>query len=322
MYRMLYYPYVNPPHSVLLQALLYWDELSSIVPVSDSVRPSLRDLGEFYRPLSVDDAVGPEGIRPLVEELRAVLARVPWHELRPDPGPLTGSNRLYYGKLPGEIEYELSDMRAVLDVNGVMQGSERFLRPLLAVTAKHLAAACKRRFPKDETVTNTDKASAYDDAYSHIGSLDSQPCWLVNVGRLLPVPADDVPIQDVIEFRERFGDERGNLTREVRGILARLESEKVTEPYIPRELQTSLKRAVDDYAKARRSRHWSWVTIATSVTIGAASLAAAPLVLPMAATVLGPLGAIGIGLGVKDARKGPDRNFTYLYNLQKQFSVL
>jgi hypothetical protein len=55
---MMYYPFVNPPRAVLWQALLYWDELTSISPEAgyqfrhDLV--VLRDLG-LYQPAHADD---------------------------------------------------------------------------------------------------------------------------------------------------------------------------------------------------------------------------------------------------------------------------
>jgi hypothetical protein len=316
---MLYYPFISPPRPVILQALLYWDGLSSIVPMSDIDRPELRQLGAFYTPFRIDDELGNTEIPALVNELHAVLDQLPRDRLKPDDGPLTGYNRLYYGKLPSQIEDELREMGAVEDVDGMMKGASEFLLPMLAVTAKHIADACNRRsMGSSLTVTNTAAAFSYHDAYAPIRSAGTETCWLLDVGRLLPIPRDDVPIEEVIAFRNDSDEARGNLTRAVRSILARLRSE-VDEPSIPIEFRASMKAALDDYTKARAARRWSWVRTAATAVIGLGASAAAHFVATPAADVLQPHSELGIAFGAKDLRKGPDPNFTYLYNLNKRY---
>jgi hypothetical protein len=319
MYRMLYYPFVTPPRPVLLQALLYWDELSSIVPVTQGIRPELQRLGEFYTPVSVDDALGSDALDALVSELHTVLATVPPHKLRPDRGPISGGNRLYFGKLPHVIESELRDCGAVVEADGILKGSPEFLLPMLAITAKHLALASNQHSPDRVTVTNTDAAEAYGDAYDGRGALEVERCWLVQVGRLLPVPAGDVPIDEVFRFRMESAEQRDNLTRAVRALISQLQRE-YGEPYVPLELRHALTKAVAEYADARRRRKWSWASISASVVVGLGAAATA-LVPPVGAAALAGLSGLGFLVGGKDVRKGPNPNYTYLYDLDKRFKV-
>jgi hypothetical protein len=98
---MMYYPFVHPPRPVLWQALLYWDNLTSISPVDGyqyqfgSELTGLQDLG-LYRPTHADD-LPPAALAYLVSDLRRVVEELPGEDLVPVPGPLNANNRVYTG---------------------------------------------------------------------------------------------------------------------------------------------------------------------------------------------------------------------------------
>lgn len=77
--KMMYYPFVHPPRPVLWQALLYWDELTSISPEGgyqfrhDLV--VLKDLG-LYQPTHADD-LPTRAYAELVRDLRQVVEELP-----------------------------------------------------------------------------------------------------------------------------------------------------------------------------------------------------------------------------------------------------
>lgn len=48
------------------------------------------------------------------------------------------------------------------------------------------------------------------------------PAWQVEIARLLPVPAPDTALADVLEFHERYADERERLMRAVHRMLGEL----------------------------------------------------------------------------------------------------
>lgn len=140
---MMYYPFVHPPRPVLWQALLYWDELTSISP-EDGYRfgrdlMELRDLG-LYRPSHADDL--PQKARAaLISDLFQVVERTPGEALVPVPGPLAPDNRLYWGKLPYMVEQDLIELGALIPQDGMLRASPTLLAQLMIVLAKHLAAA-------------------------------------------------------------------------------------------------------------------------------------------------------------------------------------
>ena len=215
--KMMYYPFVHPPRPVLWQALLYWDELTSISPQSGyqfgSDLKGLQDLG-LYKPTHPDDLPS-SAHAALDSDLRQVVAELPGEDLVPVPGPLGPYNRLYWGKLPIRCPARtLLDRRATEPQDGMFRISPVLLSRLMVVLAKHLAAANGGMIPF------TDSPSAYQVAFTPLGSdLPAQLCWQLQIGEFLPVPADDTPLVKVLMFREAYNGERDELAGAVRKLL-------------------------------------------------------------------------------------------------------
>ncbi|MGH3503784.1 MAG: hypothetical protein ACRDQA_23250 [Nocardioidaceae bacterium] len=189
--KMMYYPFVHPPRPVLWQALLYWDELTSIAPEAgyQFMRDlaALRDLG-LYRPTHAD-ALPPQARADLVSDLRHVVEKMPGEDLVPMPGPLRPGNRVYWGKLPQAVEHDLVEIGALVPQEGMLRASPMLLSPLMIVLAKHLAAAAQGMIPF------TDSPSANQVAFAPLGpDLRHRRCWQLQIGHLLPVPASDAPL--------------------------------------------------------------------------------------------------------------------------------
>jgi hypothetical protein len=95
--KMMYYPFVHAPRPVLWQALLYWDELTSICPEDGYLfRHDLtvfRDRG-LYEPTYADD-LPPPARADLVSDLRQLVEELPGEDLVPVPGPLRPLLRHY-----------------------------------------------------------------------------------------------------------------------------------------------------------------------------------------------------------------------------------
>src|SRR6266508_27464 len=112
MQRLLYYPLVNPPPPIVWQGLLYWDGIASITPhEGDYFQPLLRELCDtpLYDPLDTDSFKLWDRHRydAMLRELESVVGEIPGEDLEPEPGPLHGDNRLYYGKLPASLQEDL-----------------------------------------------------------------------------------------------------------------------------------------------------------------------------------------------------------------------
>jgi hypothetical protein len=321
--KMMYYPFVHPPRPVLWQALLYWDELTSITPEDGyEIGPDLEELRDrgLYRPTHADDLPGAAHAA-LVGELRQVVDEVPGKDLVPVPGPLEANNRLYWGKLPAQVQYELIEMGALAPQGDMFQVSPVLLARLMVVLAKHLAAATQGMVPF------TESASAYNEAFKPLEpNLPTRYCWQMQIGDLLPVPADDTPLEKVLQFREAYTTQREELARAVRMLLLQLSVPYPSSGSDPEQTREAvekavqrIKKAVQELEKASHSGGIVWLKRGLLVLGGLGAASAAAFVPPVAAAVLMALSALGIGAAPAVTRTGVTTDFTYLQQLQSIF---
>lgn len=322
--KMMYYPFVHPPRAVLWQALLYWDELTSITPEDGyEIGPELevlRDRG-LYRPTHADDLPWAAHAA-LVGELRQVVEEVSGKDLVPVPGPLEAHNRLYWGKLPEEVQNELLAIGALAPQGHMLHVSPVLLSRLMVVLAKHLAAATQGMIPF------TESASACHVAFKPLGqtNLPTRYCWQMQIGELLPVPADDTPLEKVLQFREACTSEREELARAVRKLLLELSVPNPDSGSDPEQTREAveiavqrIKKAVQKLEKARHSGGIVWLKRGLLVLGGLGAASAAAFVPPMAAGALTAVSALGIGVAPIVTRTGVTTDFTYLQQLQSIF---
>lgn len=185
----------------------------------------------------------------LVSDLRQVVEELPGEDLVPVPvpGPLGPDNRLYWGKLPHEVEDDLVEIGALVPQEDMLHASPLLLSRLMVMLAKHLAAAERGVIPF------TDLPSANQVAFAPLGpDLLHRRCWQLQIGQMLPVPAYDVPLTKVLEFRDAYDDERQELTRTVRKLL--LDMSGPGDEADPAEVQRRIKKAVQRLKRAGHGR--------------------------------------------------------------------
>jgi Family of unknown function (DUF6236) len=319
MQRLLYYPMVNPPTPVIWQGLLYWDGIASITPPSDDYyKPLLRDLSStpLYQPLFADKLGSDRYYKQMVRELQAVLGEMPGEDLEPEPGPLDGTNRLYYGKLPKVIQDDLIEIGAAQDVGPALQVNPRLLLAILAVAAKYLAQAYA-----DDTTTylpHTDQSRAHRIAFDPlVGAGGGQRCWQLEVGAALPVPAPDTSLEEVLRFRDDYEDERARL----RVALYRLFKE-LEDIGNPADLQAAvaleITDAVRDLEAALRGRRLVWIKRGLYALVGLGAAAGAAHVSEVSVPAMVGSG-IAINLATSQTRNQVPGQFAYLHHLHKTF---
>jgi hypothetical protein len=163
--------------------------------------PSTRCTGRAGTTGAATALTPPTGPVPAAMQQTACLAALhpalngPFHtsHLEPEPGPLRAGNRLYYGKLPLSLQEELIAIGAAQPAGPAMRVNPRLLLVILAVAAKHLAQA----YANDATtyVPHTDGPKTHRIAFGPLARVgDSQRCWQLEVGAVLPVPASDTPL--------------------------------------------------------------------------------------------------------------------------------
>ena len=319
--KMMYYPFVHPPRPVLWQALLYWDELTSISPESGyqfrSELEGLRELG-LYKPTH-PDTLPPSALEALVSDLRQVVAEMPGEDLIPVPGPLGPYNRLYWGKLPLELQSDLLSIGALEPQDDMLRISPVLLSRLMVVLAKHLAAATRG------TIPFTDSPPAAQVAFKPLGSdLPARLCWQLQIGEFLPVPTDDTSLEKVLKFREAYNGERDELAAAVRKLLvsvpdpaggadpaqARAEIEKAVQ---------QIRQAVRQLERAGHGRKIVWRKQSLLVLGGLGAAAGSVAVPPLFAALLVALSALGLGAATVVTRPGVSKEYAYLQHLQSSF---
>lgn len=311
---MMYYPFVHPPRTVLWQALLYWDELTSIAPEGGyQFGRDLVVLGDrgLYRPTHADDL--PSRARAdLVSDLRQVVEELPGEDLVPVPGPLGPDNRVYWGKLPYEVENDLVEIGALVPQEDMLRASPLLLSRLMVVLAKHLAAAARGVIPF------TDSPSANQVAFAPLGpDLQHRRCWQLQIGHLLPVPAHDVPLAKVLEFRDAYDDERQELARAVGKLL--LSMSEPGDEADPVVVQRQIEKSVRRLERAGQGRGILWMERSLWVFAGLGAAAAGVYALPHDAWLFTALSGLGISVATVITRAGISTDFAYLQHLRSTF---
>ena len=314
MMKMMYYPFVRPPRPVLWQALLYWDELTSISPEAGyqfmGDLEVLKDLG-LYQPTHADD-LPEQAHAALVSDLRQVVEELPGEDLVPVPGPLGPDNEMYWGKLPRAVETDFLDIGALDPQDGMLRVSPVLLSRLMVVLAKHLAAGSQGVIPF------TDSPSANEVAFAPLGpDLRHRRCWQLQIGRLLPVPEPEVPLETVLAFREAYDDERQELARAVRKLLLSMSEpgDEADPAAVQREIQTAVQRL----ERAGHSRGILWMKRSLWAFGGMGTAAAGAFALPQYAWLLTALSGLSISVATVVTRPGVSTDFAYLQHLQSAF---
>lgn len=312
--KMMYYPFVHPPRPVLWQALLYWDELTSIAPEAgyqfrrDLV--VLRDLG-LYQPTHADD-LPPRARTDLVSDLRQVVDELPGEDLVPVPGPLGPDNRVHWGKLPYEVEVDLVNIGALIAQDGMLLASPILLSRLMVVLAKHLAAATRGVIPF------TNSPSANEVAFAPLGpDLHHRRCWQMQIGHLLPVPASDMPLTKVLEFRDAYDDERQTLARAVRKLL--LSMSTPGDEADPVAVQQQIEKAVHQLERAGHGRGILWMERSLWAFAGIGAAAAGAYAPTHYNWLFNALSSLGISVSTVVTRAGVSTEFAYLQHLRSTF---
>lgn len=316
--KMMYYPFVHPPKPVLWQALLYWDAVTSVAPQGGYQfgrdLEVLTDVG-LYLPARADELPG-HARSALVSDLREVVETTPGEDLVPLAGPLTANNRLYWGKLPPEIERDLVDIGAVVPDADMLRASPVLRSQLMIVLAKHMAAATRG------TIPFTDSRSAYEVAFAPLGpDLAHRRSWQLQVGDFLPVPAPDTPLMQVLDFREAYAAEREELAAAVRRLLLPLQHppdsghQSGDRAEIERAVR-HIQKAVAQLEKAGHGNGILWLKRSLWVLGGLGVAAAATAVPPLYAALFMTLSSLGVGVTTTLTRPGVSTEYNYLQHLQ------
>lgn len=325
MRSMLYYPYVQPPRDIIAQGVLYWDQMGSIVPAGYELPTHLKQVAErgLYHPLTVEQYVGEVSLTRLVNQVEELLRKLPPQALKLPKDPLSSSTRLYYGKLPYELEYLLREAGLLRDVKTSYQASENLLGPLLALLARAVADG-----ESDPTVgwvchTNLEKAATL--AYEATAA-DGVPGWRVQMGKIFRIPVLGTPLEEILDFRQRYEDERIELLRAVDKFVAAAGGPEVADliPQISEEVEYAMKQ-LDN---ASRSRGMKLRRAATYGTLAAGAGAAVSMAEALgsiaeasAAGAFGVVGSMLTGATQSFVKREVTSPYNYVHRARAQFDI-
>lgn len=218
--RILYYPTINITDGVWLRnALLYWDEISSIMPYQDDdfeISPELQNLMDthYYVPTRPDDIMYSKLYSEFIDEVKIKI-----NEYNPRlhiSGNFSCVHKskvestfyhLHNSKISGDILPLLQEKSEILysENRQWIYIEEELSNIYMAVLAKYLAA-----INHEDTVIGSDKQGNEDYIYKTRRATtrynNRQP-FLSYKCSILPVPNMDTSIDEIIDFKRRRADE-------------------------------------------------------------------------------------------------------------------
>jgi uncharacterized protein DUF6236 len=259
---LLYYPTISVPDGRWLrQAILYWDEIGSIVPetwtagerrrFSTPETKYLEGIGQ-YRAFSPSDLLtDPQWslvkkfhaeFEEIVcsEQFRSMSGRKP-HEPRL-------STRIHTDKISGVLLRDFLEPAGLAKPGrGYWSIVERKTALLyMSLLAKYLAA-----IDKEVTIPATDRLEYESLSYDCLSTRPGFKCISVLLSNALPVPRQDIPLVDIIDFKKRRRDELLHFRNELGAFRERL-SEAESEQEAKEEslrFKENLERGVNDLSQ-------------------------------------------------------------------------
>ena len=221
----LYYPKINIENDTWLKtAILYWDEVSSIVPYENygDLSPELL----YLQNLGIYSAVYPQKLfySKFAEDFcNAIVKRISAYERSIAKASHNTQNKrvpihkdkiyapalhtlIYYEKLPESLLPFFKDRRFINDYNtgGTMEIDSRIAQIYMKTLAEY-SIKCSDKDIVLGTDTATHSREIYSGAYNR-SDLQTQ-CCKINIQNCLPQPSTDVTYEDILNFKARRKDE-------------------------------------------------------------------------------------------------------------------
>lgn len=226
----LYYPKINIQDGAWLRnAILYWDEVSSIVPYEnyEDLSPELL----YLESLGVYSAVYPQNLffSPFADDFcKSIVKRITAYE-HSNTKNSCGKGRvrihknkiyapalhelIHYGKLPPDLLSLFKEKRYINDYNagGWMEIDSRIAQIYMRTLAEY-SIKCSDKDVVLGTNTVTHCREIYNSAYNR----PQTQCCKINIEKCLPQPAMDVGYEDILDFKARRKDELSAFREKIR----------------------------------------------------------------------------------------------------------
>lgn len=343
--KLLYYPTILIPMEWMKCSILYWDSIASIVPEdldlmeisgereleSFSCMKYLKDE-QIYIPSKPDD-IFPKDEKSLNAEFLSIVNT---------PEYLTEARK----RVTQSYWWSLYESKATVEIigflidNGIAKrdcflgiyGSTILVEPYTAFLYMGLLAKYLSDYDGDFTVPNTDNKDFQDIVYS--SNIKNGSYYSLNIGmpNLLPVPVNDVPVPDILDFRNRRREELLNFREyidDVQKELSHTESESEIKEIINNHNEKSEKEILiierlmkESKFKTVRTSISSLISVKSPVLYEAIALKACNADVHLSIPIIASTALIQIGISAIDeknrkraeVRKNP---FAYIYEAKK-----
>jgi hypothetical protein len=261
-----YYPYVHPPLGWVKQALLYWDQVSSIV--GDGFYPDhdlewLMDKG-IFRPLGTHDLR-----RDSQEKLRReIMSRLEWAEANGDHLDVEAEAQhldlLIRGKLPVRVEKEIRRRRLIVGKRDEIPINSDLLELLTSTMARHLADSLTD--PYTRYTVHTTERRYFQLGFDPFVGTPAAPGINLILRDFLPVPDESTSFEQVIDFRESHRKELLAFRRALDTLYSRILDEGSLETVLP-AMREEMELALNDIRQGLVRSKIRWLFGSVSVLL-------------------------------------------------------
>lgn len=344
--RILYYPTINITDGIWLRnALLYWDEISSIMPYQNDdfeISPEIQNLMDthYYVPTRPDDIMYSDLYSEFIDEVKIKI-----NEYNPrlhKSGNFSSIHKskveptfchLHNSKISYDILPLLQEKSEILySENGQWIYIEEELSNIyMAVLAKYLAA-----INYEDTVIGSDKQSNEDYVYKTKTATcrhnNRQP-FLNYKCSILPIPNMDTSIEEIIDFKRSRADELLKFRQQLNAFEERLSnaSDIVEIKSLCIEFEEKLAINANDIQRVMKERRWrlkpslmnTLVGISLPGILNTIEMFGVPINLTYKGIGIAAGTALSIYLSFKDAgnirRSGlVDNPYSYIYHARME----
>jgi Family of unknown function (DUF6236) len=329
--KALYYPHIRlPDNAWLRRAILYWDQVSPIVPyeLTDAIPAEhvsrlleAEGLARWIRP---EDALGGRAYEDVITEFRDLVSSESYLASLGPAASRTFRTRIYKDKLTYGLAEDLEELQLAKEADDF--GWLDFETRTGALYMGYLAAALAHSFHLEPL---TDRKSSEEGLlYSQLerrGGDEHFTSFILE--GLIPAPRADVGVAEIVRFRQRNEEELLRFRRSVRSIFESIQGAK-NEHEAARELD-SIKDDVREQSlvltrKLRESRVetvYSTLEVSTPTKAGLAGLFS----LPLGVAIAGVSAALKIGRRLLNGRIRKDsllaeNPYTYVYRIDRELT--
>lgn len=221
----LYYPTIDIPSNTWLRnALIYWDKISSIVPMSYDDNPKidlnpsvqyLKEL-EIFRPIRPESLIFQQAGTELMDRFETEFIQAlelpnkrklnfSTADIHRDKITSKKDAKLHNNKVSQRL-LDLLQEKNLIDFSTIdrewIQIEQETAMLYMSILAKYLA-----EINSDTTVVGTDSEIYESINFTRSGKSERIPCFSSILNNVLPSPMENVPFEKIIDFRTQRRDE-------------------------------------------------------------------------------------------------------------------